>query len=88
MPIISLFYGIIIRMFFRDNDKHKMPHMHAFYGEYEAVFTLGGEIIAGDFPRKQAALVKAWALIHEEDLNADWTLALNGEETFRIDPLR
>ncbi|MBQ3346761.1 MAG: DUF4160 domain-containing protein [Synergistaceae bacterium] len=46
-------------MYWRDNDKHKMPHMHAFYGEYEAVFTLDGEILSGDFPKKQAALVKA-----------------------------
>ncbi|MBQ7732819.1 MAG: DUF4160 domain-containing protein [Synergistaceae bacterium] len=88
MPTISLFFGILIKMYWRDNDKHKMPHMHAFYGEYEAVFTLDGEIIAGDFPQKQAVLVKAWALLHEEDLKANWTLVMNGEETFRIDPLR
>jgi len=61
MPTISLFFGIIIRMFWHDNDKHKTPHMHAYYGEYEAVFVLDGEIIAGDFPKRQAALVKAWA---------------------------
>ena len=88
MPTISLFFGIIIRMFWRDNDRHKMPHMHAYYGDYEAVFALDGEIISGDFPKRQAALVKAWALLHEEDLNANWKLAVNGEETFRIDPLR
>ena len=70
-------------MFWHDNDKHKMPHMHAYYSEYD-----DGEIISGTFPKRQAALVKAWALLHEEDLNANWKLALNGEETFRIDPLR
>jgi len=75
-------------MFWRDTDKHKTPHMHAYYGEYEAVFTLDGEILAGEFPNKQAALVKAWALLHEDDLNANWKLALNGEETYRIEPLR
>ena len=46
-----------------------------------------GELLAGDFPRKQAAYVKAWALLHEDDLKANWQLALNGEETFRIEPL-
>jgi hypothetical protein len=25
MPVISMFYGIIIRMFFFDNKEHKMP---------------------------------------------------------------
>ena len=68
MPIISLFYGIIIRMFFRDNDKHKMPHMHAFYGEYEAVFTLGGEIIAGDFQDRPPSL-ELWTTSFTEKIN-------------------
>ena len=62
--------------------------MHAYYGDYEAVFALDGEIIAGDFPPRQTAFVKAWALLHEEDLKANWQLAVNGEETFRIEPLR
>ena len=88
MPTISLFYGILIRMYWKDNDRHKTPHMHAYYGDYEAVFTLDGELLAGDFPKKQAAFVKAWALLHEDDLKANWNLALNGEETYRIDPLR
>ena len=88
MPTISLFFGILIKMFWDDNDKHQMPHMHAIYGEYKAVFTLDGEIITGKFPPKQTALVKAWALLHEEDLKANWQLAVNGEETFRIEPLR
>ena len=88
MPSISMFLGIIIRMYFSDQDKHKSPHMHAFYSGYEAVFNLDGEILAGDFPAKQEALVKAWALIHEEELNANWELCKAGEPAFRIDPLR
>lgn len=88
MPTLSVFYGIIIRMYWTDNDKHKAPHFHAYYGEKEATFTLDGDILAGEFPRKQAALVKAWALVREEDLKANWTLAQNGESTFRIEPLR
>lgn len=88
MPTLSVFYGIIIRMYWTDSDKHKAPHFHAYYGEYEATFTLDGDILAGEFPRKQAALVKAWALVREEDLKANWTLAQSGESTFRIEPLR
>jgi hypothetical protein len=37
MPVISMFYGIIIRMFFFDNKEHKMPHIHIEYAEYKAV---------------------------------------------------
>jgi hypothetical protein len=49
---------------------------------------LDGEVIAGKFPRKQDAFVKAWALLHEEELAANWKLAINGEVIFRIEPLR
>ncbi len=31
MPTISMFYGILIRMFFQDTDRHKLPHFHAEY---------------------------------------------------------
>lgn len=75
-------------MNWKDVGKHKSSHFHAFYGNDEAVFSLTGDIISGDFPAKQAAFVKAWALLHEDELKADWSLAVNGEETFRIDPLR
>ncbi len=88
MPTLSMFFGIIIRMYWSDTDRHKSPHFHAFYGDDEAVFTLDGELLAGRFPKKQTALVKAWALLHEEDLAANWSLSKQGEETFRIDPLR
>lgn len=75
-------------MYWQDNDRHKLPHFHAFYGESEAVFGFDGDIIAGEFPKKQVAFVKARALLHEEELAANWKLAENGEETFRIDPLK
>ena len=88
MPTISMFYGILIRMYWQDNDRHKAPHFHAYYGDNEAVFTFDGELLAGEFPRRQAAYVKAWALLHEDDLKANWQLALSGEETYRIESLR
>jgi len=88
MPTLSLFFGILIKMNWKDVGKHKFPHFHAFYGEYEAVFALNGEIMGGSFPRKQKTFVKAWALMHEEDLAANWSLALKGEEAFKIKPLR
>ena len=88
MPTISLFYGITVRMYWKDTDRHKEPHIHAYYSGYEAVFDFNGNVLSGEFPIKQTALIKAWILLHEEDLNADWQLALYGEETFRIDPLR
>lgn len=71
-------------MNWKDTGKHNVPHIHAYYSGHEAVFTLDGEILSGKFPKRQAAYVKAWALLHEEELQANWTLAESGEETFRI----
>jgi len=88
MPTLSMFYGILVRMNYKDLGQHNLPHFHAYYGEFEAVFDLKGEIIAGSFPRKQTAMVKAWALIREEELAVNWQLAVKGEKIFRIDPLR
>ncbi len=54
MPTISMFYGVIIYMYFFDNRKHHSPHIHAHYGEYEAVVAIDdGEILTGDFPIKK-----------------------------------
>ncbi|MBF0159611.1 MAG: DUF4160 domain-containing protein [Magnetococcales bacterium] len=86
MPVISMFYGLIIRMFFFDVDKH---HIHAEYGDMSAVFGIDdGEILAGELPRQKIRLVQAWIELHREDLMADWKLALEGNEVFRIEPLK
>ena len=48
MPILSMFYGIIIRMYYIDNKQHHVPHIHAEYGGKKAVFSIAdGELIAG-----------------------------------------
>ncbi len=31
MPVISMFYGIIISLYFFDNKEHKAPHIHVKY---------------------------------------------------------
>jgi hypothetical protein len=53
MPIISMFYGIIIKMYLLDNVQHNLPHIHARYAEYEASIDIAeGEILAGQLPKK------------------------------------
>ncbi len=47
MPELSRFYGIIITMYFNDTQQHHKPHVHAFYGDYEAVIGIAGELLAG-----------------------------------------
>ena len=85
MPAISMFYGILIRMFFRDSDKHHAPHIHAEYQGQVAVYSiLDGGVLAGELPSGKHRLVVAWIEIHREDLLADWELAVNGKKPFPI----
>jgi Domain of unknown function (DUF4160) len=72
MPVISMFYGIIIRMFYFDNKEHKTPHIHIEYAEHKAVLEIpGGNLIAGDFPNDKLKLVLAWIEIHKDELLAN-----------------
>jgi len=89
MAIISMFYGIIISMYFFDNQQHKSPHIHVRYQGQEAVFSIpDGEVITGKFKSNKAKLVQAWIEIHKDELMADWELAIEGNEIFKIDPLK
>jgi len=89
MPTISMFYGILILMYFYDNKKHSRPHIHAEYGEYEASIAIDdGNVLSGNLPSSKLKLVQAWIEIHREDLLVDWKLAVSGEPVFKIDPLR
>ena len=89
MPIISMFYGIIVSMFFFDAQRHKTPHIHVKYQEQEAVFSIPeGELIEGELKSNKTRLVQAWIEIHKEELMANWELAINGQEVFKIDPLK
>jgi hypothetical protein len=89
MPILSTFYGIVVRMYFFDDQQHHVPHVHAEYSGDQAVFAIAdGAALAGALPRGKTRLVQAWIEIHREELLSDWQLAVNGQETFKIDPLK
>jgi hypothetical protein len=89
MAVVSMFYGIIISLYFFDNQQHNTPHLHAKYQNQEAVFSLiDGNIIAGKLKQSKIRLVQAWIEIHKEELIANWELAVNGREIFKIDPLK
>jgi len=88
MPTISMFYGIIIRMYFGMTE-HNPPHFHAYYQEFKAIVDIQkGEIIESDLPRKQERLVLAWAELHKDELMADWSMSSNGELPVAIEPLK
>ena len=89
MPAISMFYGLIIRMLFMDTKQHNLPHIHVEYQGQNAVFAIpSGELLEGKLPVKKVRQVQVWIDLHEEELMADWSLAVKGEPVFPIDPLR
>ena len=89
MAVISMFYGIIVSMYFFDNKRHHMPHIHIKYQEQEIVLSIpDGDVLDGELKRNKMKLVQAWVEIHQEELMANWELASNGQQIFKITPLR
>ena len=85
MPVISQFFGIIIRMFYRE---HGIVHFHAEYQGQQATFTLDGEPLAGAIQSRTALhLIKDWTLAHRAELEANWQRGRAGEPFERIAPL-
>lgn len=67
MPVISMFYGVIVLMYYFDNKRHHLPHVHVQYGDEEAVITIpDGELIEGELRSAKMKLVAAWIEIHRE----------------------
>ena len=85
MPAISMFFGIVIRMYWED---HRPPHFHAYYQDMSTVYDLEGNLLEGTFPKKQSSLATAWANIHHDELVANWVLTEQRDAVFRIEPLR
>jgi len=88
MPVLSLFYGIIVRMYKEVTGKHHKPHIHAEYARDEVVISLDGETLEGSIQANKLKLVEAWMEIHRDDLEANWKLLSKGEQCFRIEPLK
>ncbi|MBR3673679.1 MAG: DUF4160 domain-containing protein [Clostridia bacterium] len=88
MPVVSQFYGIIITMYFNENAKYNLPHLHAEYAEYDAVFDFNGKNLSGKLPNKQRKMIEVWISIHKEELESLWNVMKKHNEFFKIDPLK
>jgi hypothetical protein len=85
MPVIATFFGIVIRMFYRE---HGVPHFHAEYQGQQATFTFDGDLLAGSLQSKTAArLIKEWSVARRPELDANWKRIKGGEPLERIAPL-
>lgn len=85
MPIISVFFGIVIRMFYKE---HEPAHFHAEYQGQQGKFDLEGEMIVGNIRSRTALrLIREWASLHRRELAANWKKMKAGRPLDRIEPL-
>jgi len=70
MPVVARFYGIAIKMYFKE---HGAPHFHALYGEYNGVFDIKElEMVEGDLPNRAQRMIREWAQQYQSELLAMW----------------
>ena len=85
MPTISMFYGILIRMYWND---HAPPQFHVEYGEYRAQYLIETLVLSrGQLPWRAHALVLEWAALHRNELMEDWELCELKQQPKMISPL-
>jgi DNA mismatch repair ATPase MutS len=73
MPTISMFFGILIKMYYRE---HNPPHFHAYYQGFEAIFDIkSSSKTHGKFPKRAENIVSEWAKDYKKELLEDWNLA-------------
>jgi len=72
MPVIARFYGVVLKMYFSQSE-HGVPHFHAIYGEYNAVFDIQTlQMIEGDLPVRAQRLVREWGEQYQQELLRMW----------------
>jgi len=85
VPVISVFFGIIVRMFYRE---HGPAHFHAEHQGQQATFDLDGQIIAGNIRSRTAVrLIQEWTSLHRAELEQNWENMSRGRPLDRIEPL-
>ena len=85
MPIVSVFFGIVIRMFYKE---HEPAHFHAEHQGQQAKFDLEGKPIAGNIQSRTALrLIRQWASVHRRELEANWKRLKGGRPLEGIEPL-
>jgi len=85
MPIVSIFFGIVVRMYY---DDHNSPHVHVEYQDSKAVLDFQGNVLKGGLSSRTALrLVREWVDLHFAELDDDWNAARQGRSIKKIDPL-
>lgn len=84
MPVLSVFYGIVVKMYFRQSE-HNPPHVHVTYGEHVGVMEIKtGKLLDGNLPPKALVLVAEWLMLNQDELMDIWKT-----QNFRkVEPLK
>jgi hypothetical protein len=86
VPVLSAFFGILIKMF---HDDHNPPHFHVEYGEFHAIVEIrSGNMLAGRLPKRAMQLVDEWRRRNAHELRRAWDDARAGRQPRRIRPLQ
>jgi hypothetical protein len=89
VPEISRFFGIIVRMYAEPGAPHHRPHVHAYYQNSVAIYSVDSiELITGGLPPKQQRLLEAWLELHQDELLENWGRLQAGKLPYKIAPLR
>jgi hypothetical protein len=67
---------------------HPPPHFHARYADFEATVDISTlEVLQGQLPRRALNRVQERAMIHKEELLADWRCRRANTPPAKIEPL-
>jgi hypothetical protein len=86
MPVLSIFYGIVITIYWFD---HAPPHVHARYAQHEVQIDIRlAAVLNGSLPPRALAMVLEWTRAHQAELLEAWDAASAGQTPARIAPLK
>ncbi len=85
MPILAIFFGIIVRVFHGD---HPPPHIHVQYGEYMAIVDIrSGKTLKGKLPGRVGKILREWLTLRRKEVLKGWREAQEYQTPSRIKPL-
>lgn len=85
MPVIAVFFGIVIRMYYKE---HEPRHFHAEHQGQHGKFAFDGRQVAGGITSRTALrLIRQWAQLNREALDRNWANISAGRPLDRIPPL-
>jgi hypothetical protein len=85
MPTLSIFYGIVIQMFW---DDHPPPHFHAVYAGKEAIIEIRtSRVMHNEMPPRALRFVLEWTELRRTELMEAWDKCSTLTPPERIAPL-